>query len=121
MYLSHPVRRMREDPRPGEEVELIVTAAEPAEGEPGQGETGQGETGDRESGADKSGEGGAIDRLATALEAAGATVEERLRFGALRVTVDQAKLDDVCALEGIESIETGATRELTGGDAGEDV
>jgi hypothetical protein len=92
MYLSHPVRRMRDDPHPDATVELIVTAGDDA---------------DRE-------------RLASALSDVGADVRERLRFGALRVEAAETAVADVCALEGIESIETGATRELAGGDAGED-
>jgi hypothetical protein len=90
MYLSHPVRRMREEPRDGE-VTLRVTA----------------ESEER------------ADVLAGELEDVG-TVEERLRFGALRVTVEQERIGDLCALDGIESVETADTLGV-GGDAGEDV
>ena len=93
MYLSHPVRRMREDPQPDTPVDLVVTAADDA---------------DRED-------------LAAALEAVGAEVEERLRFGALRVSCRETTVADVVALDGIAEVETWATRELAGGDAGEDV
>ena len=93
-YLSHPVRRMRDDPDPGATAELVVTAA---------------------------GEGPEVEDLADRLAGAGATVRERLRFGGLRVAVPQERVADICALEGIESIETAGTREVAGGDAGEDV
>ena len=80
MYLSHPVRRMREDPAEGETVTLRVTAADEA------------------SAADLA------DRLAEV-----GVVEKRLRFGAIRTTVPQTRVDEVCALDGIESVETGNT------------
>jgi hypothetical protein len=92
MYLSHPVRRMRGDPQAGETASLRVTVA---------------------AGAD-------VDALEARIADVG-TVEERLRFGALRVTVDQDRLDDLCALEGIESVETADTLGVDPGDAGEDV
>lgn len=92
MYLSHPVRRMRDDPDPDSRVGLVVTAAEDA---------------DR-------------DHIVAALTETGAEVTDRLRFGALRVECPEPVVADVCALEGIDEIETWATRELAGGDAGED-
>jgi len=91
-YLSHPVRRMREEPAEGEDVTLRVTAATDADPEP----------------------------LAARLDEA-ATVEKSLRFDAFRVTVPQPRLDALCALEGIEAIETANTLGLEAGDAGEDV
>ena len=80
MYLSHPVRRIREDPDESETVTLRVTAEDDD----------------------------AADALADALDDVG-VVEERLRFAGLRVTVPQTNVDDVCALDGIESVETGNT------------
>jgi hypothetical protein len=94
-YLSHPVRRLRDDPTPGETVDLVVTAAET----------------DAE----------AVDVLVSRLSEAGATVQERLRFGAVRVRVPQEDVAAVCRLDGIDTVETAATRDLAGGDAGEDV
>ncbi len=91
-YLSHPVRRMREDPAEGEEVTLRVTSTDDADPE----------------------------ALADRLGGVG-TVEEVLRFGALRVTVPQPRLDALCAVEGIESVETAETMGIEPGDAGEDV
>lgn len=80
MYLSHPVRRIREDPDESETVTLRVTAEDDD----------------------------AADALADALDDLG-VVEKRLRFAGLRVTVPQVNVDDVCALDGIESVETGNT------------
>ena len=93
MYLSHPVRRMRDDPVPDARVELVVTAAADA---------------DREA-------------LASAIEGTDAEVLDQLRFGGIRVACPETAVADICALDGIESIETAATRDLAGGDAGEDL
>ena len=90
MYLSHPVRRMREDPIDGESVVLIVTAEDDQQA------------------------------VESALEGTSATVTDRLQFGALRVETEQQRLDEICAVEGIESIETEHAVGV-GGDAGEDV
>lgn len=92
MYVSHPVRRLRESPREGETVTLLVTAAD----------------------------GAAVDDLAGRLAAHG-TVEERLRFGTVRVTVPHHAVDAVCDLDGVERIETATTLELDPTGAGEDV
>ncbi len=58
--------------------------------------------------------------LADRLDEVGA-VEERLRFGAFRVTVPQTRLDALCSVEGLESVETADTLGVGQGDAGEDV
>jgi len=92
MYLSHPVRRIREDPIEGEDVTLRVTAVDDER----------------------------ADALTERLTAVG-TVEERLRFGTLRVTVPQERLDEVCALEGIDAVETANTFTVDADGAGEDV
>ena len=96
-YVSHPVRRMREDPVPEEDVSLVVDVADAEERS-----------------------APAVDAVADALSQVG-TVEERLRFGSLRVTVPQDRLDEVISLDGIASIETANTRSLAEGDAGEDI
>jgi hypothetical protein len=92
MYVSHAVRRIREDPIEGETVTLRVTVTDE----------------------DRTG------RLADALSDAG-TVEEQLRFGGLRVTVPQDRLDEVCAVDGIAAVETANTFTLDADGAGEDV
>lgn len=80
MYLSHPVRHIREDPDESETVTLRVTAENDE----------------------------AADELADDIGELG-VVEDRLRFAGLRVTVPQVNVDGICALDGIESIETGNT------------
>lgn len=94
---------MREDPIEGEEVAVIVRVA--AEGPDG----GVGEVTEE-----------AIERVAEAVEAANGTVEDRLRFGTLRVQVAQEEIDDLCSISGIASIETDNTIGLEG-DTGEDL
>jgi hypothetical protein len=91
-YLSHPVRRMCEEPVEGEDVSLRVTAAADT---------------------DPEAPAGRLDEVGT--------VQERLRFGAFRVTVPQPRLDALCAVGGIEAIETANTLGVDAGDAGEDV
>lgn len=83
MYLSHPVRRIREEPDESETITLRVTAEDDE----------------------------AADALAEQIDDIG-VVEERLRFAGLRVTLPQTSVDEVCALEGIESLETGNTFKL---------
>lgn len=80
MYLSHPVRRIREEPDESETITLRVTAEDDE----------------------------AADALAEQIDDIG-VVEERLRFAGLRVTLPQVNVDEVCALEGIESLETDNT------------
>ena len=91
-YLTHPVRRLREDPADGETVTLLVRA---------------------DDGVD-------LDRLADRLAAHG-SVEDRLRFATVKVIVPQAAVDAVCALDGIAAIETANTLALDPDGAGEDV
>ncbi len=92
MYLSHPVRRLRDEPREGESVTLVVRA-------------------EHEDG---------IDDLADRLADLG-TVEDRLRFATVKATVPQTAVADVCDLDGIETIETANTLTLDPTGAGEDV
>jgi hypothetical protein len=94
---------MREDPVEGEEVTVIVRVA--AQGPDG----GVGEVTDD-----------AIERVADEITEVGATVEDRLEFGTLRVRLAQDQIDDLCAVDDIASIETDNTIGLTG-DSGEDL
>jgi hypothetical protein len=91
MYLSHPVRRMREDPIEGADVRLVVAATDE----------------------------GKVPALESELSEVGESVE-RLPYGSLEVTVAEADVSAVCDLDGIESIETADTVGI-GGDAGEDI
>lgn len=103
MYLSHPIRRMREDPIEGEEVTVIARVE--AQGPDG----GVGKVTDE-----------AIETTIEAIEAAGGTVEEKLQFGTLRVRVTQEQIDDLCSIDTLASIETDNTIGLTG-DSGEEL
>lgn len=90
-YVSHPVRRLRDDPQEGESVSLLV----------------------------RSGDGDA-DALAQQLSEFG-SVERRLRFGTVQIRVAHPAVDAICALEGIESVETVNTLAIDADGAGEDV
>lgn len=92
MYLSHPVRCLRDNPAEDETVLLRIIATD--------------ET--------------AADRLATQVDEFG-TVDERLRFAGLLVTLPQQRVEEICALDGIDSIETANTLKMDVEGAGEDV
>jgi len=94
---------MREDPDEGEELTVIVRVA--AQGPDG----GVGEVTDE-----------AVERVIGDIEDAGATVEDSLRFGSLRVRLRQEQIEDICEIPDIASIETDNTIGLAG-DAGEDI
>jgi hypothetical protein len=83
MYLSHPVRRIREDPLPGESIGLVV---------------------ELEDGADPV----AFEERVTEV---GGTVEEKLRFS-WRVTVPQEALDDLLSAADLARVETANTISL---------
>lgn len=91
-YVSHPVRRIRDDPVANDTVTLRVTAVD----------------------------GAARDTLARTLAEIG-TVEDRLRFAALTVTVPQPAVGTVCELEGVTAVETANTLTMDADGAGEDV
>lgn len=84
MYLSHPVRRMREDPLPDEDVTLVVEFEDDA---------------DREAFAD-------------VVEDADGEIERDLRFADVAVRVPETAVADLCAVDGVERIETDNTLEL---------
>ncbi|QPV61524.1 hypothetical protein I7X12_12180 [Halosimplex litoreum] len=81
MYVSPAVRTIRDDPVEGESVTLLLEVADDA----------------------------AVDDVAAAAEAAGATVEEELQFRTLETTVGHERVGAVCAVEGIAHVETGNT------------
>lgn len=91
-YVSHPVRRIREDPIEGESVALRVTV---------------------EDDADPAAVAAAIADLGT--------VDERLRFGGLRATVPQESVGAVCEVPGVAAVETANTLAMDPDGAGEDV
>lgn len=91
MYLSHPVRRLREDPVVGEDVTLVV------------------ELGDS-----------SAEELAEAVESLGGEVEAELRFDSYRIRLVQEAVDEFCETEGLASVETDNAVGY-GGDSGEDM
>jgi len=74
-YLSHPVRRLREDPVAGETVRLVVDVTDTEAV--------------RERVRDLDGE-----------------VVEALRFADLRVELPHSAVDEFCALDGLDRVET---------------
>jgi hypothetical protein len=80
MYLSHPVRRIREDPLPGESIGLVVELEDEADPV-------------------------AFEERVTEF---GGTVDERLRFS-WRVSVPQENLDDLLSASDLERVETANT------------
>ncbi|MFC7128349.1 hypothetical protein [Haloferax chudinovii] len=81
MYLSHPVRRMRDDPLDDAVTELRV---EPAADD-------------------------ARAALETRVESLGGSIERELRFGGVVVSLAESAVSDLCELDGIERIETADT------------
>lgn len=88
MYVSHPVRRIRDDPIAGETVELVV-AVDAAEA--------------------------TVEGVGDRIEAIGGEVLAELPFDSLRVSVAQEDVGDVCAVSGLERVETANTLSLGGG------
>jgi len=78
MYVSRAVRSIRDDPVEDATVTLALTTADDADS----------------------------DAVAAAAEAAGATVERRLQFGDLAVSVAQDGIADICAIDGLDAVET---------------
>ncbi|MFB6150605.1 MAG: hypothetical protein ABEJ40_02240 [Haloarculaceae archaeon] len=93
MYVSPAVRSIRDDPIEGESVTLLLETD--ADTDPGA--------------------------VADAVEALDCTVEEELQFETLRVTVPHERVGDVCAVDGIATVETDGTLAIDAGGAGEDV
>lgn len=84
MYLSHPVRRLRDDPVPDASVSLVV------------------ELGD---GADEA-------AVRDAVEDLGGTVDRPLQFASFQVTLPQQAVDEFCSLDGLARVETADTISL---------
>lgn len=98
MYLSHPVRRIREDPDPDETVGLVV--------ELDDGDSDGGGDGDGES----DGENGTpLADLRAIVDEAGGHVGRDLGFGSHHVVVPETAVDDLCESDAVVRIETDAT------------
>ncbi len=78
MYISRAVKSIRDDPMAGESVDLALATA--ADADP--------------------------DAVANAAEAAGGTVQRRLQFDDLVVSVPQDSVADICAIDGLDAVET---------------
>ncbi|WP_049970256.1 hypothetical protein [Haladaptatus cibarius] len=89
-YLSHPVRRMRDDPR-DESVTLVLRLGD----------------------ADPEG-------VESRVEALGGEVDAELAFESLRVVVPQESVADLCEIDDLDAIETAATLGIGSGDTEED-
>jgi hypothetical protein len=92
MYVSRPVRALREDPTPGESASLLLRL------------------GDADPGA-----------VQTSVAECGGEVTAELAFETLSVVVPQEAVDELCDLGGLEAVETDAPLDVGAGDAGEDV
>jgi hypothetical protein len=88
-YVSRAVRSLRDDPIEGESVSLALTTAEDADS----------------------------DTVAAAVEAAGGTVDRRLQFDDLAVAVPHERLSDICAIDGLDAVETTNAIAITSGEA----
>ncbi|WP_071391276.1 hypothetical protein [Haloprofundus marisrubri] len=84
MYLSHPVRRMRDDPIDGEVVTLVVELDDEA----------------------------ARESLESTVRDAGGSVERDLQFQAVLVSLPEPCVSSLCTLDGLARIETGETLSL---------
>jgi len=89
MYVSRAVSSIREDPIEGESVALALTTADDAD----------------------------PDAVAAAAEAAGATVERHLQFDDLAVSTPHERVGDVCAIDGLDAVETTDAIAITTADA----
>lgn len=81
MYLSHPVRRMRDDPIAGETVTLVIELSEE----------------------------GSTDDIRRVVVDAGGSVERELAFADLAVSVPEKAVATLCDQPGIARIETDET------------
>ncbi|MFC7026867.1 hypothetical protein ACFQJ5_03540 [Halomicroarcula sp. GCM10025324] len=78
MYVSRAVESIRADPIPDESVALALTTADDADPE----------------------------AVARAVADCGGTIERRLQFDDLAVSVPHERVDDVCAIAGLTAVET---------------
>lgn len=99
MYVSRPVRSIRDDPIPGESVRLLVSLSD--------------DLGERSRAVEA-----AVRETATAH---GGDVVDKLQFETLVVEVPHDAVTALCDLEGVAAIETDDTLSVTLDGAGEDV
>lgn len=92
-YVSHPVRRVRDDPEPGETVDLVVRVADDAD----------------------------PDAVADALRELGAEGVEDRGLGAITAQVPQEAVPGLCERRDLASVETTDVLSMHLDGAGEDV
>lgn len=92
-YVSRPVRHLRENPLPGEDVALLLRVDDGTEPED----------------------------LAERVRKHGGDVLADRGFGTLEVEVAQERVDAICGIDGIEAVETTDTLTIDLDGAGEDV
>lgn len=61
-----------------------------------------------------------LESLEQAITTVGGTVESHLQHGAIRVSLTEERVTDLCSLDGIAAVETDAVVGI-GGDSGEDI
>jgi len=88
MYVSRAVESMRADPIEGESVALVLETAPDADPA----------------------------AVADAAAAAGATVDRHLQFDDLLVTAPQERIDALCALDGLDAVQTSDAIAITSVD-----
>jgi len=78
MHVSRAVQTIRDDPVPGENIDLVFETDPDAD----------------------------LESVVTHLEAAGATIERRLQFDDLLATVRHEDVDAVCQVRGVGAVQT---------------
>lgn len=104
-YLSHPVRRIRDDPTAGEDVSLLLGFDE-GDGDP------------------------PVEAVEAVVADVGGTVDRQLEFATVEVTVPEPAVARLCEFDGLARVETSGTLGLAvdtvagpeepDGDAGDD-
>lgn len=126
-YVTHPVRRVRDDPAEGETVDLLVRVAEDTdaggdEDTAGNDDAGGADDADAAVEADGAPEAARdVAAVAGALRELGATDVEDRGLGALTATVPQPAVAAVCEFDGLASVETTDSLAMHLDGAGEDV
>jgi len=93
MHVSRAVESIRDDPIEGEATSLVLETDDDAD----------------------------PDTVASAAEAAGATVTRHLQFGDLEVTVSQERVEDLCAIDNLAAVQTADAIGIHPDEAEEDI
>ncbi|QGN07860.1 hypothetical protein Hrd1104_11480 [Halorhabdus sp. CBA1104] len=93
MYVSPAVRSIQRHPIDGETATLLVRLDDAAD----------------------------VETVAEQIRECGGTIEQRLEFDALAITVDHSAVASICELDGLSAVETDDTLTMGADGAGEDV